>query len=110
MHRAALVAHRNLDVGARVDDGERLRAGLDATGADALEPRSHIVGRDEVDHAGGVDEACRPGALRASPGENDEPGQNKEAHMRRGSHRAFHLELLQAAIKSGRTPTGAKHW
>ena len=72
MHRAALLTHRDPDVGARVDHGERLRPGLDTTGADALEPRSHVVGRDEIDHAGGVDEACWPGALRASPGENDE--------------------------------------
>ena len=72
MHRAALLTHRNPDVGARVDHGERLRAGLDATGADALEPRSHVVGGDEVDHAGGVDEGSRPGAPRASPAENDQ--------------------------------------
>jgi hypothetical protein len=69
-----------------------LRASLHASGADALEPRSNIVGGDEVDDAGGVNEAARPRAPRARPGKSDDDQTDNEgAHLRWTCDVASHL-------------------
>ena len=94
MDCAALIADGNLDVGARADHGERLRPGLHAASANAFEPWSDVVGGDEIDNAGGVDEATQPAVPHASPGKNDGQDQHGEAHPHRRYDRAFHLKLL----------------
>ena len=70
--RVGLVAHRDPDVGARLNDRQRLGAGRYTPGADALEPRPDIVGRDEVHDAGGMGDATEPAVPRACRGNEGE--------------------------------------
>src|SRR4029453_1808321 len=55
------------------------------------------VGGDEIDNAGGVDEATEPAVPSASPRKNDEQDQHGEAHPHRRDDRAFHLQLLKSS-------------
>src|SRR5207249_3940658 len=92
--RTALVADGDPHVGTWADDGERLRAGLNASGAYALEPRSDVIGGDEIDGAGGVDDGAQPVVPCFGPGKNNEHDQNEDAHVRSGCDGACHLKLL----------------
>ena len=69
-----------------------IAASLHASGAYALEPRSDVVGSDEVDEAGGVDETAQPNAPGARSGKPDEHDQtdNDHAHRREGCDVASH--------------------
>src|SRR5262249_30609869 len=93
---AALITDRDPNVGAWVDDRERLRAGLYASAADAFEPRPDIVGGDEVDNAGGVNETAQEVDPRAGPGKTGEHDQtdSERTYPRRRPEITFHLQLL----------------
>jgi hypothetical protein len=71
MDRVRLVANRDPDIGARLNDGERLGAGRDTPGAHALEPRPDVVGGDEVHDAGGPGNAAEPALRRSGDNEGD---------------------------------------
>ena len=97
MDRVGLVANRDPDIGARLNDRQGFGAGRHTPGAHALEPGTDIVGRDEVHDAGGLGDDAEPAVpwFRADHGDQHDRQDSPRGHPEMRTVETLHDCCLQ---------------